>query len=86
MEHPVGWAFFGLTILIVVVLMLNLGILVGSVETLNYSGHPNRQSYSHTCKYLYPTGVRHVSSRNGVFDTAEQSSSYGSCPVLGISN
>jgi hypothetical protein len=53
---PVGWAFFGLTILIVTGYVLNRGLFIGS-EVLPYVDRVEH-AYSKHCRYLFFTGTQ----------------------------
>ena len=80
----VGWAFFGLAVLILIICALSLGIFVGSEETF-HPGDQFHRYYSHTCRYLYLTGIRRVSGGVMPADTAEEAAANGFCPVFGSS-
>ncbi|RXH05193.1 hypothetical protein [Bradyrhizobium vignae] len=56
---PVGWAFFGLIVVLVIGYLLNQGVYVGSsiemVGSFNSDGQP---AYRKRCTYLYLNGTR----------------------------
>ena len=57
----VGWAFFGLAVVILVGYLLNLGIYIGSdTEAFSYNDRPGRILYKKNCRYLYLSGTREI--------------------------
>ena len=55
---PLGWAFFGLTMIVLIGYVLNRGLYVGS--TTNPKRLENGMAYEKTCRYLYLNGVHEV--------------------------
>jgi hypothetical protein len=61
---PVGWAFFGLAVIVVAGYLLSRGILISSdirPETRHMSDGSFEDKYSVYCSYLHFGGVREVS-------------------------
>jgi hypothetical protein len=56
---PVGWAFFGLAVVVMLLYLFNRGIHVGtSVESFMYQGKP---MYRKNCHYFMLNGIENVS-------------------------
>jgi hypothetical protein len=54
----VGWAFFGLTVFVLLVYALSLGVFVGT--EVRWIDSSTGGFYSGDCKYLYLSGLRKV--------------------------
>ena len=76
-----GWAFFGLVVVLLLGYGLTRGIFVGSTTEYHAS---MGGFYSYKCRYLYPDGVR-VKFGGGTGKTPNEAkaSSDGFCPLLG---
>ena len=56
----VGWAFFGLAVLVLAGYVLNRGIFIGSdvrQSTFKYRDGSSEQQYVKHCRYLHFTGI-----------------------------
>ena len=78
---PVGWAFFGFAVLVVIFYGLSLGIFVGSSTKYNTS-KGGGDFYSLECRYLYLSGVRTIWG-GGTGLTPEEAAHDGFCPTFG---
>ena len=76
-----GWAFFGLVVVLLLGYGLTRGIFVGSTTEHHAS---MGGFYSYNCRYLYPDGVRvKFGNGTGKMPNEAKASSYGFCPLLG---
>lgn len=73
----VGWAFFGLAVIILAFYALNRGLFVGSSIAVAYDGG-SRPFYHQTCHYLYLNGIEH--EEGGRRETREEAEYR--CPIL----
>ena len=78
-----GWAFFGLAVLLVVAYSLNDGIYVGSDVETEYDQAINKSYFVKNCRYLYISGI--TDKYAGVGDTQEEADDHA-CSLLGKSN
>jgi hypothetical protein len=79
----VGWAFFGLTMVVLIVYALSLGVFVGS--EIEYKQGNSSSYYAGNCKYLYLSGIRKVwGGTTG--QTPKIAAEDLFCPVFGSQN
>ena len=83
---PVGWAFFGLAVVILIGYLLTIGVFVGSVITADPRAD-GEFLYSRDCHYLHLSGIRTVWNHGAVGTSRPQveASSNGFCPPFGSS-
>jgi len=70
---PIGWAFFGLAVLVLIGYVLNRGLFIGSeidpiMLTLNNGS--TLPQYTKRCRYLHFTGTSHHTL--GLWDSSER--------------
>lgn len=66
----VGWAFFGLVVLLVAWHFLERGIFIGSSVQMIH--RPYGEAYVHKCQYLYIDGVRETVEPRVVIPTKQE--------------
>jgi hypothetical protein len=79
----VGWAFFGLAVIVLISYFLNPGLYIGSnIIEVRTRSDGSLVSF-HSCRYLYFSGIREVGGfwLSSTYKEAEQTS----CPPLRIS-
>ena len=77
----VGWAFFGLAVVIYVVYLLNRGVYIGDVFKQDGS------DYYRICKYLHLTGISTSVAHDSIGRMSEVAPAKGLfCPPLKNSN
>jgi hypothetical protein len=78
----VGWAFFGLAVVMNVVYLLNRGVYIGDAFGRDGSGH-----YYRVCKYLHLTGISITFAQNAFGQTYDDAPAQDLfCPPLKSSN
>ena len=78
----VSWAFFGLTVIALVIYAFSLGIFIGS-EAVFLKMSDGSGWYTYQCRYLYLTGVRRRLDPGIVARSPEDAAARGFCPVFG---
>jgi len=80
-----GWAFFGLIVVVMLGYGLTRGVYVGSTTKYN-SGIGSKPYYSYHCRYLYADGVR-LKFGGGTGATPEEAADDDThCPFLANDN
>lgn len=75
---PVGWAFFGLVIILVAGYLLNRGLYVGSSTTVDGTFDDGSPEYRKICAYLYLNGTR---SERGLINRTEEGADFFCAPL-----
>jgi hypothetical protein len=80
-----SWAFFGLTVIVLIIYAFSLGIFIGS-EAVFLKMSDGSGWYTYQCRYLYLTGVRRHLDSGIMAPSPEDAAAKGFCPVFGKTN
>ena len=61
-RSSLGWLVFGLAIIVLIGLILNRGLYIGSAVDVSMRQGEGKFLYSKSCHYLYLNGVRDIST------------------------
>ena len=78
----VSWAFFGLTVIALIIYAFSQGIFIGS-EAVFLKMSDGSGWYTYQCRYLYFTGVRRRLDPGISAALPEDAAAKGFCPLFG---
>jgi hypothetical protein len=79
-----GWPVFGLAVIVLIGLLLNRGLYVGSTIDVSMRQGEGKALYSKSCRYLYLDGVHGIT--NGPESPLREGAESTPCALLGNSS